>query len=229
MIICGLMAAVLTACDAARQDSARANGASESVSASRAASADGAAPRGGRGAGLSDTATTGVEAPAKEAVVSNETDLKRKLTDEQYYVTQQCGTERAFTGKYWNHKGDGTYLCVVCGADLFDSNTKFDSGSGWPSFYDVLTRGNVKQLTDASHGMTRIEVRCAKCNAHLGHVFDDGPRPTGQRYCINSASLEFRERNASDQPPAASDQPPPLSDQPPTASDSAATSKRAKP
>lgn len=118
-------------------------------------------------------------------------DLREKLSKEQYRVTQKAGTERAFSGKYWDYKADGTYCCVVCDTPLFDSDTKFESGTGWPSFYDVVEQGNVETKSDHSHGMTRTEVVCGECGAHLGHLFDDGPPPTGNRYCINSAALDF--------------------------------------
>ncbi len=119
-------------------------------------------------------------------------DLKEKLTKEQYNITQKSGTERAFTGKYLNNKETGDYHCICCDALLFNSDTKFDSGTGWPSFYDIANSDNVKNITDNSHGMGRTEVQCAKCSAHLGHVFADGPKPSGQRYCINSGSLNFK-------------------------------------
>jgi peptide-methionine (R)-S-oxide reductase len=122
---------------------------------------------------------------------TSEAALRERLTPEQYQVTQKQGTEAAFTGQYVDMKDDGTYACVCCGTGLFKSSHKFDSGSGWPSFWLPLAEGNVEVRRDSSHGMIRDEVVCSSCDAHLGHVFTDGPQPTGLRYCINSASLDF--------------------------------------
>lgn len=128
-----------------------------------------------------------------EKLVKSEAEWQQQLTPEQYAVLRQHATERPFTGEYVNTKTPGVYLCAACGQPLFASNTKFDSGSGWPSFWDVIDKGNVELRRDASHGMERVEILCGRCGSHLGHVFDDGPRDaTGLRYCINSVALKLQ-------------------------------------
>ena len=122
-------------------------------------------------------------------------ELRARLTEEQVHVTQRKGTERPFTGRWLDNHEHGVYSCVVCGAELFASSTKYDSGSGWPSFWLPLAGDRVATHRDASHGMVRTEVTCASCGAHLGHVFDDGPQPSGLRYCVNSASLDFQKKD----------------------------------
>ncbi len=127
----------------------------------------------------------------RDQLPQSDDEWRARLTPEQFAITRQAGTERAFTGEYWDCHEDGTYVCVCCDAPLFSSGTKFESGSGWPSFFQALTTDAVEEAHDTSHGMVRTEARCGNCGAHLGHVFPDGPRPTGLRYCMNSASLRL--------------------------------------
>ena len=134
------------------------------------------------------------ETKTNSKVVKSEAEWRHQLTPEQYQVTREAATERAFTGKYWKTKDAGTYHCVCCGEPLFDSETKFDAGTGWPSFYQPVEEKSVHTETDSSYGMARTEAKCGKCDAHLGHVFEDGPAPTGLRFCMNSASLDLKKK-----------------------------------
>jgi peptide-methionine (R)-S-oxide reductase len=145
------------------------------------------------GSAMSDkTAASAQDASAAKLEKSDE-EWRRTLTPLQYQVLREKGTERAFTGAYWNNHEKGTYLCAACGQPLFSSDAKFDSGTGWPSFYAPLQPHAVESETDVSHGMRRTEITCSRCGGHLGHVFEDGPRPTGLRYCMNSAALDFKQ------------------------------------
>ena len=127
-------------------------------------------------------------------IIKSDEEWKKELTPEQYRILREKGTERAFTGEYWDNHEDGIYLCAGCGEPLFDSNTKFDSGTGWPSYYASVNDNSIEEQRDLSFGMIRTEVHCAKCGGHLGHLFEDGPKPTGMRYCINSGSLKFQKK-----------------------------------
>jgi peptide-methionine (R)-S-oxide reductase len=129
-----------------------------------------------------------------EKIKKSEAEWRKQLTPEQYHVTREKGTERAFTGEYNNAKEKGVYTCVCCGQELFDSSSKFDSGTGWPSFYQPIKPENIEEEFDDKFGMRRTEVLCGRCDAHLGHLFPDGPRPTGMRYCMNSASLKLHKK-----------------------------------
>ena len=127
----------------------------------------------------------------RENLPTTDDECRERLTPEQIEVARKAGTERAFTGEYWDCHEDGTYTCVCCGAALFSSETKFESGTGWPSFWQPIDPDHIAEIVDDSHGMIRTEIRCRRCDSHLGHVFDDGPRPTRRRYCLNSVSMEF--------------------------------------
>lgn len=141
------------------------------------------------------TSTPKMETNMEGKVALSESEWKEKLSPEEYRILRESGTERPFSGKFYDHHESGMYTCAACGNPLFSSETKYESGSGWPSFYDAIDKTKIKEIRDTSSGMTRVEVRCARCDGHLGHVFEDGPRDkTGLRYCVNSASLDFEKK-----------------------------------